>query len=54
MRSELILLLVLALAALVSGATGVALLWGAGWTCLFVAACMAAALVVVARGLSRG
>jgi len=54
LRAELIILLVLAFAAVATGATGVAVLWGAGPTFLFIAACLAAALVVIARGLSRG
>ena len=44
----------LGLAAAVLGATGVAMLFGAGWMLLFLAGCCVSAALLLARGVIAG
>jgi hypothetical protein len=54
LRNTLVWIVGLMALALILGSAGVALLWGAGWTCLFISAWLAAAAVVLIRGASAG
>jgi len=48
------LIALLVIAAVVLGATGIGVLFGAGWTLLFLAASSAGLALVLARGVTAG